>query len=301
MALGTVDGPASGEPRPGEGSLEATPPISPPPAEEGAPLICGLQSQALEQSRGFRPAGSREWLLIAALEGLGRAQAEGRTVTLRPGDLLLIAPGTPQDYGHLREDGAWVNVWAHFRPRPHWLPWLAWPEVARGTSVLSAGELWPAIEPELRRMVEAARQPARLRHDVALNHLERVLLACDEANPLHRAAGIDPRVRRALEIVGERLATPLDVERLSREVGLSRSRFSVLFAAGAGMSPQSYIEFARLARAAQMLALSSWPIGHVAEQVGFPNAYYFSTRFRKRYGVPPSVYRRRTDRAARTA
>ena len=273
-------------------------PVTPPPSEEGAPLICGLQRQVQGGTRGFRPEGSREWLLIATLEGEGRARAEGRDWTLAPGDLLLIEPGRPQDYGHLHDEADWVNVWTHFRPRPHWLPWLAWSRIGRGIFLLHASECWPEIRPELLRMVETARRPVRLRHDVALNSLERVLLACDEVNPLHRASDIDPRVRTALEIVGERLAAPLDVEGLSREVGLSRSRFSVLFAAETRMSPQSYIEYARLSRAAQMLALSSWPIGQIAEQVGFPNAYYFSTRFRKRYGVPPTVYRHRFDRRA---
>lgn len=60
-----------------EAGLEAPdcPVVNPNPRDEGAPLLCGLQSQDIESTRGFRPAGSREWLLIAALEGRGRAQA----------------------------------------------------------------------------------------------------------------------------------------------------------------------------------------------------------------------------------
>lgn len=281
-------------------AVEAAPEVNtPPPPDEGAPLVCGLQSQAVEGTRGFRPAGSREWLLIAAMAGLGRVRAGGRDHTLRPGDLLLFAPDTPQDYGHLHERAGWVNVWAHVRPRPHWLPWLGWPQVARGIHLLSAGDRWTAIEPELRRMVEVAGQPTRLHHDLALNSLERVLILCDEANPLHREAGLDPRVRRAMEIVGADLASPLDVSGLSRAVGLSRSRFTVVFTAATGLSPQAYIEHARLARAAQMLALSSWPVARIAEQVGIPNAYYFSTRFRRRYGMPPSAYRTRFNEVSR--
>ncbi len=145
-------------------------------------------------------------------------------------------------------------------------------------------------------MVEVASQPIRLHPNRALHSLEHVLLLCDEINPLHRDATLDPRVRRALEIIGADLASLLDVESLSRAACLSRSRFSVLFAAQTGLSPQAYVEYARLARAAQMLAESSWPIGRIAEQVGIPNAYYFSTRFRKRYGLPPSAYRARFDR-----
>lgn len=282
----------------GAAPSEQAPEVNPPPPDEGAPLVCGLQSQADGGTRGFRPAGSRDWLMVAAVGGLGRVRADGHELTLRPGDVLLFAPDTPQDYGHLHEAAAWVNVWAHFRPRPHWLPWLGWPQVARGTHLLSSPDLWPAIEPDLRRMVEAAGRPRRLRHDMALNSLERVLILCDEANPLHRGAGIDPRVRSAMEIVSAGLASPLDVEALSRAVGLSRSRFSVLFAAQTGSWPQAYVEHARLARAAQMLALSSWPIARIAEGVGIPNAYYFSTRFRRRYGMPPTAYRARFDGSA---
>ncbi len=286
------------DPRPlHDGVTPSGPAINPPPAGEGAPLICGLQSQSDEGTRGFRPTGSREWLLIAAVKGLGRARADGCDWTLRPGDLLLIAPNTPQDYGALDERGTWVNIWAHVRPRPHWMPWLGWPQVAGGTFLLATGDRWDVVEPELLRMVEATGQPTRLALDVALNALERVLLSCDEVNPLHRSRIVDPRVRAALGIVGDRLASPLDIGSLSHEVGLSRSRFSVLFAAETGLSPQAYIESTRMARAAQMLVLSSWSIGQIAEQVGFPNPYYFSTRFRRLYGMPPSAYRRRFDKA----
>lgn len=267
------------------------------PAPEATPLVCGLQHQAADWARAFRPQGTRDWLLVATLEGEGAVRAEGRARELRAGDLLLYAPGTRQDYGFLHAEGAWTNVWAHFRPRPHWVPWLVWPQLARGVMLLAAGDRFALPEAELRRMVEAARAPARLRHDLALNGLERVLLLCDEVNPLNRAARVDPRVRAALEIVGERLAEPLGVDGLSRAVGLSRSRFSALFAEATNMSPQAYVEFVRLARAAQMLRLSSWPVARIAEEVGFPNPYYFSTRFRKRYGLPPSTYRERAEAA----
>jgi transcriptional regulator GlxA family with amidase domain len=100
-----------------------------------------------------------------------------------------------------------------------------------------------------------------------------------------------------LEIVGERLSEPLSIESLGREVGLSRSRFSVLFTAQVNLSPQTYIELARLGRAAQMLHSSSWSVSQIAEEVGFPDAFYFSTRFRRHFGVPPSIYRSRFEAA----
>lgn len=140
-------------------------------------------------------------------------------------------------------------------------------------------------------MVEVSNAPLRLRFDAAMNSLERVLILGDDLNPLHRAAQLDSRIKKALEIVQERLAAPLTIESLGKAVGLSRSRFSVLFTEQVSLSPQAYIEFVRLARAAQMLHSSSWSVAQIAEEVGFRMRITFSTRFRRRYGVPPSTYR----------
>ena len=87
----------------------------------------------------------------------------------------------------------------------------------------------------------------------------------------------------------------------ARAVGLSRSRFSVLFAADTRVSPQAYIESMRMTRAAQLLTMSAWPVAQIAEEVGIPNAYYFSTRFRARFGMPPTAWRARHESPERTA
>jgi AraC family transcriptional regulator, arabinose operon regulatory protein len=267
------------------------------PAPESLPIICGFQQQAAEPgiSRGWRPLGTRDWLLVSTLGGEGYVRAGDRHRLLHRGDLLLITPNTPQEYGHFDENSRWTNVWAHFRPRPHWWSYLTWPRFAEGVMVLDASARLDEIEPELHRMVEVGQGPLRLRLDAAMNALERVLIGADDVNPLHAATTVDARIRRAVGIVGERLNETLNFEELSRAVGLSRSRFTVLFSRELNISPQSYIELARLGRAAQLLMSSSWPVSQIAEEVGFPNAYYFSTRFRRQYGMPPTQYRARAE------
>jgi AraC family transcriptional regulator, arabinose operon regulatory protein len=276
-------------------AAEPEPPLEVTPAPGDAPIVAGQQTQTRGSHRGFRPHGSKDWLLIGTTEGVGYVRAGGEAVTLVPGDLLLFAPDTPQEYGYLEDDVAWINIWVHFRARPHWIPWLVWPPRARGVMVLRAQDSFPVIEAELLRTVEAQSRLTRLHHDKALNALERVLIACDEVNPLQQSGRMDRRIRKALDIVGERLAAPLNVDALAREVGLSRSRFSVLFTEQTNLSPQTYIEFMRLTRAAQLLRMSSWSVGQIAEEVGIPNAYYFSTRFRARYGIPPTTFRAQAD------
>lgn len=150
------------------------------------------------------------------------------------------------------------------------------------------------IEAEMRLLLEHGRSASRLRDDAALNCLERVILMCDALNPLQATARLDPRIRRALELVAEGLDS-LPVDRLGLAVGLSRSRFTTLFTEQMSMSPQTYIENVRLDRAAQLLRISGWTIAQVAERTGFSNAYYLSSRFLRRHGIPPSKFRARHE------
>jgi AraC-like DNA-binding protein len=59
------------------------------------------------------------------------------------------------------------------------------------------------------------------------------------------------------------------------------------------MPQHTDIENAQLARVAPLLSMTAWSIAQVAECAGFRNAYYFSSRFRRRHGVPPSQFRAR--------
>ena len=265
------------------------------PSPLSGSILGDLQVQGVGQTRAYRPQGTKDWVMVFTLSGQGYCRAGDRETVLERGSLMLIAPGAIHDYGHLDDDGAWRDIWVHFHPRAHWLPWLVWPQLGRGTMVLDASARFDAIEAELRLMLEFGRTASRLRDDAALNCLERVILLCDPLNPLQATARMDPRIRRSLDIVAERLEQPLGVAWLSREVGLSRSRFTILFTKQLAMPPQVYIESVRLDRAAQLLRMSTWGIAQIAERTGFPNAYYFSTRFRRRHGVSASRYRARLN------
>lgn len=263
------------------------------PSPLSGSILGDLQFQGVGQTQALRPNGTRDWLMVLTLSGRGYVCAEGKETIMERGSLLLIVPGTPHDYGHLDDDGAWTDIWVHFHPRSHWLPWLVWPQLGKGTMLLDVAAIMPAVENEMRLMLDCARSASRLRDDAALNSLERVILACDAINPLQATARLDPRIRRSLDIVAERLDQSLSVDDLGRQVGLSRSRFTILFTQQMAIPPQTYIENVRLDRAAQFLRMTPWTIGQVADRTGFSNAYYFSTRFRRRHGVPPSQYRSR--------
>ena len=67
-----------------------------------------------------------------------------------------------------------------------------------------------------------------------------------------------------------------------------------LFRKHLGVSPLEYRNRLRIEEAKRHLAHSTLSMKEIAERLGYRNALYFSTAFRKRTGVSPSLYRKRS-------
>lgn len=80
------------------------------------------------------------------------------------------------------------------------------------------------------------------------------------------------------------------VDSLCREMAMSRTMFYVKLKSYTGKSPQEFIRVVRLERAAVLLR-SGHHVGKVAWEVGFDNAKYFSTAFKKYFGISPSKFK----------
>ena len=57
-----------------------------------------------------------------------------------------------------------------------------------------------------------------------------------------------------------------------------------------GMSPSDFIRSIRIKRAAFLLSKGQYPVGEVADRVGFNTPRYFSKHFKDTFGVTPSQY-----------
>ena len=80
------------------------------------------------------------------------------------------------------------------------------------------------------------------------------------------------------------------IDRLCKEMAMSRTKFYVKLKSYTGKSPLEFIRIVRLERAAVLLR-SGHHVSKVADEVGFDNAKYFSTAFKKYFGVSPSKYK----------
>ncbi len=102
----------------------------------------------------------------------------------------------------------------------------------------------------------------------------------------------DPMIARALALLHERPAEPWTLERLAREVHVSRATLARRFADAVGESPLAYLTRWRMDVAARRLKTSTDSVETIANEVGYTSAYAFNRAFARYRGQPPGRFRR---------
>jgi len=97
-------------------------------------------------------------------------------------------------------------------------------------------------------------------------------------------------IERVREIIDKELIHTPNCEALAKEVQMSRSKLTKLFAAIYDMPIHTYVIHKRLEYAAQLLAEKRVNVTQAAMLSGYSNMSHFSASFKKKYGVLPSEY-----------
>ncbi len=252
----------------------------------------------------WRPHGIRDWLLIHTFGGAGRIETRRGFSIVRPGDVTLYAPDDEEDYRTDPTTGRWHLRWAHFTPKPHWVEWLRWPldpETGLRRVHLHAGPLRRDFHAALGRMIRLLRLEIPGATDLAASAFEEALLWARVAASGDPWSAMDGRIHKAIGYVAAHLREDCSATVLARHCGLSESRFAHIFKAQTGTAPQQFVERQRMQRAGQLLRSTGLPVGEVAGEVGYADAFYFSKRFRSWTRESPSGYRAARQAVARRA
>ena len=87
----------------------------------------------------------------------------------------------------------------------------------------------------------------------------------------------------------------LSLEIVAHAVGVSVSHLKAVFRKRFGMGLMSYAETLRMRRAEQLLQSPYYPVAEVAHRCGYADPNYFARAFRRKYGMPPTVFRRKIN------
>jgi AraC family L-rhamnose operon transcriptional activator RhaR len=138
------------------------------------------------------------------------------------------------------------------------------------------------------------------RDDVAYR-ADSIGILCQILGVLARSLPVDtdtPRgpdrlkpIHAARKLIDGNLSHDWTLQELANRTGLAPSSLVRRFHAIAGLPPMAYLTKCRLDAAARLLTDTREPIGVIGNRVGWPDANYFTRRFKKHFGVTPTEYR----------
>ncbi|HUT32553.1 MAG TPA: AraC family transcriptional regulator [Planctomycetota bacterium] len=231
---------------------------------------------------------------------LEQADGADRVRLVGPGEVVLCGAGGPRSHAVHDPKGVEIVLWVALRGVATDMARSWFPDLPTSFPVTRAG----AMESLFQRMLEEAERGGPEAGRICGCLGEALLLRA--AHDSHEQSG--PRSRREEQFlrirryVLDRLAQPLTVSRVAREVGISRVYLHRLFREFEGESPQTWIQRHRMSLAAELLQSGGQTVQEVAYTLGWADPYAFSRSFKRVTGVPPSqMIRRKSERRLKRA
>lgn len=247
--------------------------------------------------------------LIYCLRGQVLVTVWGQAYRLCAGDLVVILPrGVHSIHQCGRETGEYYNIMFHpslFKGAgddPCYSKYIQ-PFLSGGKSMecfhAADSAFNRAVTPCLLSILEH-RRDGYFTHELLmksqlfllLHHMNLHSVTADDDSGLLQLSF--SRLKDALYYVQHSYDQEISVKTAAGTCGFSESHFMKLFREFTGMSFNAYLINYRLELAARQLSESKLKIIDIMENCGFRNHSYFTRAFRKKYGMTPSEYRKRS-------
>ncbi|MCI8598955.1 MAG: AraC family transcriptional regulator [Lachnospiraceae bacterium] len=99
-------------------------------------------------------------------------------------------------------------------------------------------------------------------------------------------------IREAISFIEQNYSHSITVEDIAIFCNLNRSYLGKLFRDELNQTPQQFLIYYRMNRAAELLKFSDMTVGEVGKLVGYPNQLHFSRAFKNIFELPPSTWRK---------
>ena len=99
-------------------------------------------------------------------------------------------------------------------------------------------------------------------------------------------------IQKAIDYIQLNLSNTITITEVAKKIYTSENTLRKKFKEETGISMGKYIDDLLFFTAERLLQKSEWSIGQISENLGFCDQFYFSRRFKDRYGITPSKYRK---------
>ncbi len=259
---------------------------------------CGLSQT--EPGHSFGPALKPHFMIHYVLSGKGSFSIGGKRYPLNEKYGFLIVPDELAYYV-ADENDPWTYVWIGFGGR----------RAEEIVSQLGLSLQQPVFKSEkskdiydiVKDMMDHNTFSVEddLRRNGLLSMFLSVIASGLSVTPKSDSGSANDYVNRAQAYVRSNYCNPIKVTDIADYVCINRSYLYTLFQNALGISPQQYLARYRIAKAVELLQLTSLPIESVAISCGYSDPLVFSKAFKQEKGISPSAYRKslpKSDNAA---
>ncbi len=248
---------------------------------------CGLQSCTPGHSWG--PGVRDHFLIHFVLSGKGQYVCNGKTYSLKAGDMFLIKPSQVVHYIADNND-PWEYYWVGFNGT----------YAQKTVSSLPFKDNTPVYSPKDYESCKEylyqiyANSGSSLSNSTAMVGYLYLFLAklMEENNLIFPMPSVTQSsyVIEAIKFIQFNYSTDISVDDIANAVGISRSHLYRVFVSNLGQSPIDYLTEYRINEACDLIKNTNLSISQIAVSVGFFDQFYFSRVFKKIKKIPPSKY-----------
>lgn len=225
-------------------------------------------------------------------KGYGTFKFNGKVYNLKQGDIFILLKGMQVEYVASIDD-PWEYYWIGFSGSNA-------NEYLNRTSITEScvanckeNSKIPQI---ILNMCEISKtyNPSRSDDILLLKELYSLLYALIEEFPKpfeYKDKELHTYIQDALNFINSNYMHSITVQEIADYVNLSRSYLYKMFIKNLGISPQRYLINLRMYKATLLLKGTKFPIGEVANSVGYSDSLLFSKTFSKHFSMSPLNYR----------
>ena len=241
------------------------------------------------EPKGLWGPGIRDMYLLHYVKtGRGIYQVNGKTYSLKAGDVFIIYPNTLVSYLADMED-PWEYYWVGFKGSMVKSLFFNTDFSPENPCLTFSEDLSPYIQQILQCKGQESYNQAEM-----TGHLYILFSKMMRENK-PKGKSKDYRkeyIFKVHEFITQNYSNNITVHDLANYVGLSRSHLHRIFVEETDDSPMQYLTKFRIEQSLNLLKSTDMSIAYIASSVGFCDQLYFSRVFSKQMGMSPSKYRK---------
>jgi AraC-like DNA-binding protein len=104
-----------------------------------------------------------------------------------------------------------------------------------------------------------------------------------------------PCVIKAINYINKNLSENLTIKNIAEAIFVSESTLTKHMQKELGTTVNGYVDDLILTRAAQMITMGKYSLNAISNRFGFCDQFYFSRKFKAKFGITPSEYKKSRD------